>query len=158
MLADLRSGFAIMHKAFGKRFRAGLVPPWNRVAPALVPYLAEAGFAALSCFKARTARLAAPGLVLLNTHIDPVDWQGGDNGAGAAKGLGEARNILAAIRLGQVPDQPIGLLTHHLRHDGQAWDFLSRLFGWLQSHRAVTWVDFDTALGIEGRPFVTPPS
>lgn len=157
-LADLRSGLGIMRQAFGCRFRPALVPPWNRITPALVPHLAGLGFAALSCFKARTALLAAPGLVQLNTHIDPVDWPGGDSLTGITKGLGEARNILAMMRLGQVPEQPIGVLTHHLHHDEATWDFLEQLFGWLQGHPAVSWVDFDTALGAGHHPSVTPPS
>ena len=63
---------------FGQAASPVFVPPWNRIAPALLPRLRALGFRGLSTFR-RSPRRAqpAPGLAQINTHLDPIDWRGG---------------------------------------------------------------------------------
>jgi hypothetical protein len=73
---ELQAGARRLQAFFPSRRFAGLVPPWNRIAPALVPRLPALGFTLLSCHGPRPALEAAPGLIQANTHVDPVDWRG----------------------------------------------------------------------------------
>ena len=115
---------------FGDDLLPVFVPPWNRIGDDLVPRLAGLGYAGLSTFTPRRDRLAAPGLVRINTHLDPIDWRGGG-------GL-LAEDALTALLVGLLQDrrhgrtdatEPLGLLTHHLVHDAAIWSFVERVSG-----------------------------
>lgn len=117
-----------------------LVPPWNRIDPALVPHLAGAGFRGLSAWGARSSALAAPGLLAVNTHLDIIDWRAGRAFVGEAKALGELVAHLAARRRGAADAaEPSGLLTHHLVHDEPAWRFVEALLAHTVNHPAARW-------------------
>ena len=110
---------------FGDRFRPVLAPPWNRIGPQLRARLGEAGLNILSGFGARDA---APGPAQLNTHADPIDWRGGRGFAGIDRALAPILRHLADRRNGIAdPEEPTGLLTHHLAHDDEGWIFLDGL-------------------------------
>lgn len=158
-LADLRSGQAIMQRLFPQQHRHVLVPPWNRLPPDMVEHLPILGFSALSGFQLRQRYWAADGLVQCNTHIDPVDWQGNDSIAGCNSGLAAAVRGLQAMRHGVAPQQALGLLTHHLRHDGVHWDFIAEFLDRVLSHSAAGWLNLEDALdlGFPGAA-VTPAS
>ena len=106
------------------RFTPVLVPPWNRIDTALLPYLGACGFKALSVFgPARPVESSVP---QINTHVDLMDWHG-------TRGCREHAELVGAIveQLRQRFDgsgEPIGILTHHLVHDEPAWAFLTKLF------------------------------
>lgn len=145
-----------LERLFGTRALPVLVPPWNRIDPALVPLLHEAGLAGLSTYKRRPARMAAPGLTQVNTHFDPIDWHGG--GGLAPEGAivrHFARLIAEAEQEPSAGREPIGLLTHHLVHNEAIWAFLSRLLKALNQSGAVRFVSaasiFDT------HQMVSPP-
>src|SRR5262249_6873395 len=53
VLGELGTGWLAMERMFSNRALPVLVPPWNRIAPALVPTLAEVGFRGLSGFGRR---------------------------------------------------------------------------------------------------------
>lgn len=136
--ADLAVGFARLTTLFGGQFRPMLVPPWNRIAAAVVPALPRLGLTALSTAKARDARLAAPGLVQVNTHVDPIDWRGTRGFMGEIATVEMFCRHLADRRAGRVDrHEPTGLLTHHLVHDAGLWQFLPRLIEVAAAHRAV---------------------
>jgi hypothetical protein len=117
------------------------VPPWNRIAPALVPLLPHARIAGLSRFRARIAAQPEPGLTEANTHVDPVDWHGGRGFAGEAAALAALTRHLAARRAGEVdPEEPTGLLTHHALIDAAGWDFLARLLDVLAARDGADWL------------------
>lgn len=156
-LDDLRAGDSRMKDMFGSSLLPVLVPPWNRMADDLLPALSALGFIAVSGFKSRPGYWAGENLAWLNTHVDPIDWHGGNAAIGAAWALHAACAMLRAMRLGELPLQPLGLLTHHLRHDEAIWDFIARFLE-ITRHPAARWVDTATALGV-GRPAnVIPPS
>ena len=61
VLGELGTGRMALERLFGARPLPVLVPPWNRIAPALVPTLPEIGFAGLSTFGARRAHASGEG-------------------------------------------------------------------------------------------------
>ncbi len=137
MLAELATGRERLEAMFGDRFRPILTPPWNRIDPALLPRLAEAGLRGLSTFGARPL---AVGPATVNVHIDIIDWRGTRGFAGDEAVLGAAVAHLFARRTGAAEvDEPTGLLTHHLDHDEACWRFIDRFIAAVGSHPAVRW-------------------
>lgn len=135
MLGDLSMGFARLSELYGGRLVPMLVPPWNRIDPSLLDDLPALGFAGLSAFGHKLA--SRPGLTIANTHIDIVDSHAGnacrDHGvlvAALAKELTEAR--LAG-------GQPVGILSHHLVSDEEAFRFLRDLFTEAAQSGAARW-------------------
>ncbi len=138
--AELVHGREQLGRLFGQRFLPILVPPWNRIAEMHVPTLPGLGFQGLSTFGGRRTAFPLPGLLQVNTHIDPVDWTARRFlGLGAALGL--AIDHLEARRLGRLDAaEPTGLLTHHRMHDGETWAFLSKFFQHTCRHPAARWL------------------
>jgi peptidoglycan/xylan/chitin deacetylase (PgdA/CDA1 family) len=118
VLAELDQGFKHLSTLHAGRFVPMLVPPWNRIAPAVIGGLPSLGFKALSVFGPEKP---AP-LAVLNTHVDIIDWRG-------TRGARPAEAVIAdLVRLSQAHDGPIGLLTHHLVHDAAAWALMALIF------------------------------
>ena len=122
VLGELGTGWPALERLFGDRALSVMVPPWNRIAPALVPTLPEIGFSGLSTFGPRGRVRPVRGLLQVNTHADLIDWKNGGGFAGEAAVLGALVAALAHART--VTAEPVGLLSHHLAMDGGAWDFL----------------------------------
>jgi len=147
MLAELASGRETLERMFGARFRPLFVPPWNRVAPALVPALPRAGLTALSTFTPRPRAEPAPGIRQTNCHVDLIRWREGRRFAGEAHALQGLVEHLAARRERRVDaEEPTGVLTHHRVHDEAGWTFLARLFDRTRAHRSVRWLDCSEAV------------
>ena len=73
--SDLGSGFGQLNEHFGAQFKPVLVPPWNRIDKAVVEQLADIGLKGISTMKARQSRQPAPGILQVNTHLDPIYWR-----------------------------------------------------------------------------------
>lgn len=159
-LADLQAGHALMRQHFGDRLLPVFVPPWNRLAPDCLPEMAAIGYGAVSAFQARSSYWAAPGLAWLNTHIDPIDWHGSDNPAMVARSLAATCAHLCAMREGKQAFEPLGFLTHHLRHDETIWAFAADFLTTTLRHPAVRWLDARAALrvGAPGTAGLAPPA
>jgi hypothetical protein len=126
VLGELGTGWLALERLFGGRALSVMVPPWNRIAAALVPTLPEIGFSGLSTFGPRRRPRPGRGLLQINTHVDLIDWKSGRGFAGEAAVLGALVAALAHART--VSDEPVGLLSHHLAMDGRAWDFLRSMW------------------------------
>ncbi len=122
VLGELGTGWLALERLFGNRPLGVMVPPWNRIAPALVPTLPEIGFTGLSTFGARPRAQPVRGLRQINTHVDLIDWKGGGGFAGESACLDAL--VAALSRSRAQGGEPVGLLSHHLVMDGGAWDFL----------------------------------
>lgn len=132
---EARAALEAARAAFGTKLLAVFAPPWNRVAPALLPRLPALGYRAVSTYGARAAAEVAPGLRQVNAHVDPVDWRG-TRGLAPADGIVARLAAALAARLdGEAdPDEPIGLLTHHLVHDESVWRFCEALLDRLRRY------------------------
>lgn len=129
ILNELRQGFGILEDAFGSSFLPVLVPPWNRIDEALFPGLSAGGYAGLSVYGPRKSLEAAPGVGLVNTHVDPVDWRGTRGFLGEEAVLQRLLDVIDT-------DEPIGLLSHHLDMDESGWTFFDELLTVLGQHPA----------------------
>jgi hypothetical protein len=136
VLAELREGLDKLSALHSQRFIPMLVPPWNRLAPALWPELPALGLKLLSVFGKESD---SPPIPLMNTHVDIMDWHGTGGGRPAADLFAELAGWIARA------DTPpaIGILTHHLVHDAAAWDFLEALIAITATHPACEWVQPD---------------
>jgi hypothetical protein len=150
VLDEIMRGRAKLDALFGQRHTHILVPPWNRIDPALLPHLPHAGFSALSTFA--DAHTDSRDLPVLNSTLDIIDWRNG------RRGHAEAKLVQRLSDLIDRPD-PIGILTHHLVHDDEAWRFLDHAFALLTGHRCVRLTSADAILARRARSTdrVLPP-
>ena len=147
VLDELALGFARLGKAFGHRFLPVLVPPWTRIDASLIARLPDVGLAALSMEGARPRRLAAPGVVALNAHCDPIKWKGGARFTGTQRALDEIVGHLAARREGRADiGEPTGLCTHHLAHAEAVWEFVEALIARTLAHGCARWIGIEAEL------------
>ena len=136
VLAELADAKIIIDSLFTAQALPMLVPPWNRIDPALLPALPGLGFTTLSVFgKAAPAPIAS-----LNTHVDVMVWRGERKGGKEHAAL--VGEIVAALaeRREAGSGEPIGLLSHHLVHDETAWSFLQALFEVTNEAAACRWM------------------
>ena len=144
MCDELLRGRSAMAARFAGQALPVLVPPWNRVAPELILRLPEIGFRGLSTHLARPARSAAPGLIQVNCHADLMHWKEPRGFLGTAQSIELIVGHLMARRQGRSdPDEPTGILTHHLVHDVPLWDFLEDLLALLDAHPAAHFMTAD---------------
>ncbi len=151
-LAELDAGRARLAALMPTRLRPALVPPWNRIAPAVRAALPGAGYRVLSTFGPRSSVRAGPDLLALNCHVDPIQWRTGKRFGGAAWTLDQLTAHLTARRATAVdPTEPTGLLTHHRDLPAPAWEFLDALLAGLSAHPSVTLPALDCLLDGEDR-------
>ena len=148
---ELARGRAILQALFESQAAPVLVPPWNRISEDLIATLPDLGFRGLSTHTPRARASPAEGLTQCNTHLDVLRWrpERGFSGEEAALSILvdhlSARRLAAAAPTGPSepcgdPDEPTGLLTHHLVMDEAAWAFVAKLLEFLAGHPAARWV------------------
>ena len=150
---ELSRGRLRLEEMFGRRFYAVMVPPWNRVDPALLSQLPGLGFTGLSAAKQRSARELIPGLVQANCHLDILQWRPERRFVGTAEALEILTAHLAARRSGAAEAvETSGILSHHKVHDEAAWDFLAELLARLAAHPAAELQSAPELFGMQCRP------
>jgi hypothetical protein len=117
VIAELATGQDRLERLFGSQFLPVMVPPWNRIAPFLVPMLPEMKYLGLSTFAPRTRAEPVAGFRQANTHVDVIDWRGSRGFVGADAALA-------------------GVVSHHLVQDGDSWRFVEELFAHISGHAA----------------------
>ncbi|KIC24694.1 MULTISPECIES: polysaccharide deacetylase family protein [unclassified Leisingera] len=141
LLDDAERGLTALQKMFGSSLRPMFVPPWNRISPDLLTWLAGAGFTAVSTFTPRKAAKPASGLLRVNAHLDPVDWKGSRGLLPPEQLIKQVVRQLRDRRLGDADNaEPYGLLTHHQVHDEAIWSFISALAGRLLAGPGEAWI------------------
>jgi hypothetical protein len=135
LLADLHVGRDRLAGVFGDRVAAVFVPPWNRIAPDLIPLLPAAGFRMLSAFRPVMAEV--PDLPLLHPDIDVIDWRGGRLPRSPDDIAREAAATLSTRRLRGERTTILGLLLHHLVQEPEAWLMLEGLLRPMMEHPAL---------------------
>jgi hypothetical protein len=142
--ARLTEGRARLRAMFAGRFRPVMVPPWNRMDDGIAERLAGQGYAAVSGLGPRTGAEVGPRR--LNVHLDVMQWDGAPCFRGEEPVLSAAAAHLAARRDGRAdPDEPTGLMTHHLVHDEAVWAFVDRFLAETQDGGGV-WLSTAKAL------------
>ncbi len=150
--ADARRGLHKLRSLFGARLRPMFVPPWNRIAPEVSMTLPDMGFCVLSTATPRNRRFVTPGLTAVNTHLDPIDWRGGRGLVDPEMLISQVATLLRDRREGRSDaDEPFGVLTHHLVHDQQIWDFTEILLTKLLTGPVRVWTA-PRASNDQGRP------
>ena len=118
-----------------------LVPPWNKIAEEYIKDLASLGFCGLSRF-ANQERSTTKELTELNCHVDIIKWKKPPYFRGTKKCLTEIIEHLQSKRLASANSHvPTGILSHHLDHDLDCFDFLDQLMMETTRHPACQWLD-----------------
>lgn len=144
VIGDLATGAQALSKFNGHL--PVLVPPWNRIAPHLLPFLPELGLTGLSTLGARSKPTTFPGLAANNVHIDPIDWRGKRTGrprgfAGVEAAVEATVAHLAARRTGHADsEEATGLMTHHAVMETDSQDFVREFVSLVRDHPAATWL------------------
>ncbi len=131
---ELRQGLKHMRLLYAERLFPMLVPPWNRIDPALVEDLPRLGFAALSAFGPVPRTSPIP---IINAHVDIIDSKAGNRARAPFQLLRQLADELARARAGG--GYPVGILSHHLGGDAAALRFLKHLFQRTARHPACRW-------------------
>jgi hypothetical protein len=124
VLNELTQGLTRLSELHGDRLVPMLVPPWNRIDSALIDDLPALGFRALSVFGNKFQ--SRPGLTVINTHVDIIDWHRGKACHDHAWLVASLAKELAAARAAD--GYAVGILSHHMVSDDEAFRFLRDLF------------------------------
>jgi hypothetical protein len=136
VLADVAEGLSRLEALIPGQLLPMLVPPWNRIDPAVVPDLPALGIEVLSAFGPEPSD-AAPRPHRLNAHLDLIDWRGGRRGIAPHVFAARLTESLKEARL--AGGRPVGVLTHHLVHDEAAWGLLEALTAFIARRPDVAW-------------------
>lgn len=137
---DLDKGANILTELFGDRFLPILVPPWNRISNTVAGTLENLGYAGLSTFDTLKTEQVVPGLIQANAHVDLINWRGDRGFIGTESAVQQITSHLQQRRGGNIPRQEVtGILTHHLVHDQDLWQFLEELFALTSRTPAIQW-------------------
>lgn len=149
---DIAEGRMRLLERFEQQFIPVMVPPWNRIDDEVVEHLAGLGFLGLSCFTARTQPEVDENVWLVNTHVDIIDWKNDKTFVGTEQAVAQITTHLEAKRTGLADRaEPTGLMSHHLVHNEEVWEFLEKLFSILDEHPAVTWLSAERAFQTKWR-------
>ncbi len=141
LAAEIAGGRERLAAMTGARFQPVMVPPWNRIDPAVTACLPGTGLHGLSTLGPR-ARLTESGLTYANVHIDIIDWKGDRRFAGEDHALTAARDHLRTRRLDEADaGEPTGLMTHHRVHDRDSCSFVDRFVAFVRDHPGARWFD-----------------
>lgn len=149
VLDELAKGRERLGELFRERAELILAAPWNRIERPVLERLGEAGFRGASAYGPRRVMQDGHGLVVANAHVDPMNWRE-RRFAGLDKALSGILGELKARRGGATEaDEPVGLLTHHLDHDADLWEFLDAFFRVTTRHPAARWIDVREAFAAQ---------
>jgi hypothetical protein len=138
---ELSLGHQILTHAFPEHFVPVVVPPWNRIEPRTYKILQTVGLTGISIVRARKSTYVVPGLLQVNTHLDPISWRHGRGFIGSQIAIALLHQHLYLRRTtDRCRDEPTGLLTHHLDQNDMVWRFCRSLFKHLNQHPAVHWL------------------
>ena len=127
-VAEIAQGRKRLAALFGETFVPVMVPPWNRITSAITARLGEAGLAGVSTFTQFHPRDRCH----VQTHIDMIKWKKDRRFIGWEQAALRFDYQLARRRTN--PDEPLGLLSHHLAQDDASFDFLDRTLALLKTH------------------------
>ena len=131
---QIRAGWKNLSRIEGAQ--AIYVPPWNDIHPELPYALSDCAYRGLSAWGGLSGK-GAP--IRVDAHLDLMRWKGGARFRGEGRFLRDFRKQLATRRKAGAWSAPIGLLTHHLAHDSEAWGFLGTFLDWTSGRTDLAW-------------------
>lgn len=140
-VADLARGVERMRELFGPRFMPVMVPPWNKLAPALAARLPALGIGGVSQYPSEP-HAPVDGLVRVDAHLDIVDWR---NSAGVCDPAALVERLVLFLQMrrkGRLHG-PVGVLSHHRVMLDGSWRFLERLLAATAGFSCVRWLHPD---------------
>ncbi|MAA98648.1 MAG: glycosyl transferase family 28 [Stappia sp.] len=127
-IGELAQGNARLKALYAEKFVPVMVPPWNRITTAITARLAEAGLSGVSTFTQFHPRDRRH----VQTHIDMIKWKKDRRFIGWPQAALRFDYQLARRRTN--PDEPLGLLSHHLAQDDASFEFLDRTLAVMKAH------------------------
>lgn len=131
---ELMTSRKIMEDMFGLAASQILVPPWNRISTAVLQCLPSIEFKLLSTF---TDKKLSTDMHQINCHIDLMHWRPDRAGKTVTEVTDELLICLQERRISDCPEQPIGILSHHLVHDKNTWDTCEFLMSYLAKQSSI---------------------
>jgi hypothetical protein len=153
MMADAHNGQIVLDRIFGNAgWQRVFVPPFHALSVPFKMLLPSLGYWGLSAGLPRT--LPIDTVAEVNAEVDIMGWL-----ERKAHGLDVISKMLVeqlvSRRQGHIPVRsPIGLLTHHLAHDEEAWRCVTELLRFLKRETAVEIVPADLLFD---QPKANPP-
>lgn len=139
IINDLAEGRHLLAQHFSDQYVDILVPPWNRLSDEVQLQLPAIGYTRLSVLGPRPEPETGA-IPQLNVHLDIIDWKA-RHFAGDEVILRRLLSLLQLRRMGQLDEaEPLGLMTHHLDHDDQCWDFIDRFLAFCSTRNTVQWL------------------
>lgn len=143
---ELERGLFELTRVFGDRFLPVLAPPWNHLCQSAAARLPQLGFIGLSLSGPRGHSHLLP---RCNVHVDILSWGERPSFRGTEQVCDDIARQLRERRAGTLdPEEPIGVMTHHLNHDEPAWWFMDMLFRQTKRHPAARWLAPDSLFAL----------
>ena len=133
VLRELIMGREKLEALFGDSFIPALVPPWNRISDEIAAAAPGIGLPGLSTFTSNVEK--APHR--LQTHLDPIKWKAERRFIGWDSAMRRFEEIFE--RRMTDPDEPIGLLSHHLVMDEMHFAFFEDVLEVTTDHPGAQW-------------------
>jgi hypothetical protein len=138
---ELVHGRAALSELFGDQALPVFAPPWHGFDESFLPLLPRNGLSGISRKGPRASAFAAPGLRQTNAHVSPIRWSTPPGFADDDAYLVQLVDHLRGRRKGHYdPDEPTGLLTHHLVQNAQSYAFIARLVELVGDHPSAAWL------------------
>lgn len=128
-LSEAQEGLRLLTRLTDGHCAPVFVPPWNNIAPDLADRLSSVGYDTISACNPRQSAHLASGIAVINTHLDPIHWREGERLHDLDYLIDTILKNLRERRKGRYDNtEPFGLLTHHLSHNEDVWEFIRQFF------------------------------
>jgi hypothetical protein len=145
---EFRLGRAKLLSDYPDRYIPVFAPPWHGFSESYIPFLIKAGIRALTRKGARPKTPVAD-LVVSNVHCVPIQWDSPPSFGEDDDYLVNIIEHLSGRRAGLYdPDEPTGILTHHLVQNARSYRFMERLGGIIADHPSSRWLGAREVFGI----------
>lgn len=139
MMADAHHGQIALDRLFGQNtWQKVFVPPFHALSNCFKGLLPSLGYWGLSSGLPLSPPIGT--VKEVNAEIDVMNWpERAFHGAEAVEKM-IVEQLQSRRQVSRSRESPIGLLTHHLVHDDETWDFIAELFRFLNDHDAAVLV------------------
>lgn len=145
---EFRLGSTILQAEYPDRYIPVFAPPWHGFSDSYIPLLVNVGLRALTRKGARS-KARAMELSVSNVHCVPILWSSPPSFGDDDEYLASILDHLDGRRSGRYdPDEPTGILTHHLVQDERSYRFMGQLRKIVSDHPSSRWLGAREVFGI----------